>query len=245
MAALVLGARPAIGVVYHPGVDHGHTPCGRWADIQADPQSGPAETALCKVMTPMELVAAAVVAEFGDKPIARAHLEWYLKGGGVTLNENVYLRLMLMKDRKVQAAMSKEILSILSSGKISSGKISGFLKIEQSADYENQDFRFAFGAIDRLDFEVDFNAGGMVHAWFQDRYEWHPYYPKLYTAFPDDGARETNCVHAAFVELKATGAADFWMQGEATVPLRMITLGASPAGGGDDGSKRTELDSAR
>ena len=31
--------------------------------------------------------------------------------------------------------------------------------------------------------------------------------------------RETNCVHAALVELKSGGAADYWMKGEATIPL--------------------------
>ena len=49
------------------------------------------------------------------------------------------------------------------------------LKIEQS-HYTDQDLRFAFGAIDILDFEVDF-AARTIHAWFQDRYEWHPVYP--------------------------------------------------------------------
>jgi hypothetical protein len=101
------------------------------------------------------------------------------------------------------------------------------LKIEQN-DYSNQDLRFAFGAIDQLDVEVDFGAR-TVHAWFQDRYEWHPFYPGLYAAFPDDGARETNCVHAALVELKSDGAADFWMKGEATAPLSVIVPRASTA----------------
>jgi hypothetical protein len=47
------------------------------------------------------------------------------------------------------------------------------------------------------------------------------------TSFPDDAARETNCLHAALVELKSSGAADFWMKGEATVPL-ITVLPASP-----------------
>ncbi len=37
------------------------------------------------------------------------------------------------------------------------------MKIEQS-DY-------TFGAIDRLDVEIDW-AAGTLHGWFQDRYEW-------------------------------------------------------------------------
>ena len=90
--------------------------------------------------------------------------------------------------------------------------------------------RFAFGAIDRLDIEVDFDAQ-TVHSWFQDFYEWPPFYPGLYTAFPDDAARETNCLHAALVELKDSGAADFWMKGEATVPLSVIVPGGIGSGG--------------
>jgi len=75
------------------------------------------------------------------------------------------------------------------------------------------------GAIDRLDYEADFGAG-TFHAWFQDRYEWHPVYSGLYTRFDDDDVRPTNAVHAACVELKANdGAADYWMKGEATVAL--------------------------
>lgn len=45
------------------------------------------------------------------------------------------------------------------------------------------------------------------------------------------GARDTNCVHAALVELRSSGAADVWMKGEATVPLSVIR----PAKGGGKG----------
>ncbi|HEV3198155.1 MAG TPA: hypothetical protein VGZ73_09615, partial [Bryobacteraceae bacterium] len=59
----------------------------------------------------------------------------------------------------------------------------------------------------------------------------HPYYPGLYLVQSDDSpARETNCLHAAFVEMKSQGAADFWMIGEASVPLKGIagaTLGGN------------------
>ena len=74
-----------------------------------------------------------------------------------------------------------------------------------------------------FDFEMDFDAG-TVHVWFQDRYEWHPFYPALYPVKAGDVARPTNCLHAAMVELKSSGAADFWMKGEATVPLNVIGL---------------------
>ncbi len=93
--------------------------------------------------------------------------------------------------------------------------------------YATEDVRNSWGNIDRLDFEVDFDAQ-TLHVWFKDRYEWHPYYPDLYDVQEDDFPRPTNCLHAAFVEMKLFGAADFWMVGEATVPLKGI-VGAPQA----------------
>jgi hypothetical protein len=212
--------------IFHPGVNHGHSPSGKWSTVQASPNSSFELNALCPRMTPRQLVDTAIVAKFLTKPIARDHLNWYLStGGGRDFNEDANIKLMLTSDTGVQAA----IRGMLPPGR-TSGMFTAFRKIEQS-DYANQDLRFAFGAIDRLDIEVDFSAG-TIHAWFQDRYEWHPFYPGLYTAFPDDAARETNCLHAALVELKSSGAADFWMKGEATVPLSAVLPAAAAPGSG-------------
>jgi hypothetical protein len=210
--------------IFHPGVNHGHSPSGKWSTVQASPDSSPELNALCPRLSPQQLVDVAIVAKFLTKPIARAHLNWYLStGGGRDFNEDANIKLMLTSDAGVQAA----IRALLPPGR-TGGVFTAFLKIEQS-HYANQDLRFAFGAIDRLDFEADFSAG-TLHAWFQDRYEWHPFYKGLYTAFFDDGARETNCLHAALVELKSSGAADFWMKGEATVPLTAVLPSAAKAG---------------
>jgi hypothetical protein len=165
----------------------------------------------------------AIYDQFSDKPIARVHLAHYLKGKGADFSEDANIDTWLRTDKGIQAALVTHIPT----GR-TSGRFSGSFKVEQSV-YEDQDFRFAFGAIDILDFEVDF-AAATIHVWFQDRYEWHPHYPGLYTALPGDAARETNCVHAAMVELKDGGAADFWMKGEATVPLSLV-LTAKHAGG--------------
>lgn len=213
--------------VFHPGVDHGHTPSGRWADVQANPNSPGASLQLlaaCKMMSPRELVNTAIFVEFRDKPIALAHLNWYLTTGrGLDFSENANIDSMLRTDRGVQAAITSRI------GGRTTGTFTTSFKLEQS-DYFNQDFRFAFGAIDQLDVEVDFTKA-TVHVWFQDRYEWHPVYPGLYASLPGDSPRETNCVHAALVELKAHGAADFWMKGEATVPLAGVVVARSSPGG--------------
>lgn len=220
-------------VTFTPGTAHDHTPCGSWWRIQLAPNSGWKEDLICSTNPPLGVVGMAILAEFRDKPLALDHLGWYMStGGGADYNENGPLEQMLRTDAGVHSA----ILSTLPSPAPASGTVPAHLKVEQS-DYTNQDFRFAFGAIDRLDLEADYGAG-TLHAWFQDRYEWHPYYPGLYTAFSDDAARETNCVHAALVELQASGAADFWMKGEATVPLSVLGAGAAPStgGGGSSGS---------
>jgi hypothetical protein len=170
-------------------------------------------------MSPRELDGAAIAKKFGDKPIALDHLNWYLVNGrGADFSEDDNIKKMLEQDAGIQTA----IRALIPPGR-TSGKFATHFKVEQQ-DYDLEDFQYAFGAIDWLDFEVDFDAG-TIHAWFQDRYEWHPVYPGLYTKFSDDVARETNCVHAAMVELKSTGSADFWMKGEATVPLSVLVTG--------------------
>jgi hypothetical protein len=96
-----------------------------------------------------------------------------------------------------------------------------FSQSEYAKDGAGQDFRFAFGSIDKVDFEVDL-ADHLVRVWFQDRYEWHPFYPTLYTPKLGDSARDDNCVHAAMVEMQDQGAGDYWMKGVAEVPLSLI-----------------------
>ncbi len=212
-----------MATTFHPGINHGHTPSGRWADVQANPNSSFELNLLCPRLSPRGLVDAAIIAKFAAKPIALAHLRYYLAGSGKDFDENVNIDLWLRRDKGIQSTLASHIPAT------GVGKFADSFKLEQS-DYDDQDFRFAFGAIDILDFEVDYSAG-TVHVWFQDFYEWHPVYPGLYTALSGDVARETNCVHAALVELKSSGADDFWMKGEATVPLSVI-IPSKRSGGG-------------
>ena len=229
MQSSVAVPAPAPATIYHPGVNHGHTPSGRWSDVQANPNSGFLISQVCSRFSPNTVVGIAISREFSDKPIALEHLNWYLStGAGADFVEDGYLDRMLRTDAGIQTFLSGRIPTSAPVG----GRFRGHVKVEQF-HYRDQDFRYAFGAIDRLDFEADFTAG-TLHAWFQDRYEWHPVYPGLYTAFPDDVARETNCVHAALVELKAGGVAkDYWMKGEATVPLSLFNSAVAPSTGND------------
>jgi hypothetical protein len=210
-------------VAYTPGSKHDHTPSGKWAEVQKNPNSGFFENRVCANSSPQTVVDLAIWAKFDDKPIAKEHLDWYLtKGKGADFVENANIEKMLKTDRGVQAMIETRMPSPWPT----TGKWSTAFKVEQS-DYVDQDLRFAFGAIDRLDVEVDFDAK-TVTGWFQDRYEWHPVYAGLYKKFPDDAARETNCVHAALVELQSGTAADYWMKGEATVPLSAFSAGSAP-----------------
>jgi hypothetical protein len=218
---------------FHEGTNHNHRPSGKWAEVQANPNSPEASWWLiraCKNLSPRNLVLAAINQMFNDKPIALRHLTWYLNHKGLDFQEDANIKAMLEQDKGVQDIL-RFWINLLDSGRTRRGKVTGQFKLEQ-LNYANVDFKYAFGAIDKLDLEVDFDAE-TVHVWFQDRYDWHPVYPGLYTKYPDDVARDTNCVHAALVELKAgwpsslidkagSGAADFWMKGEATVPLKVI-----------------------
>ena len=98
---------------FHPGVDHKHTPSGRWSEVQDNPNSPGAGLhliAACKIMSPRQLVDTAIFVEFRDKPIALKHLEWYLGfGKGADFNEDANIKLMLETDTGVQAEIIKRL----------------------------------------------------------------------------------------------------------------------------------------
>lgn len=210
-------ARVLARTTYHPGEMHDHRPSNMWDVVQAHPNSGWQENLVCSTMSPRDVVRAAVWSHFDGKPLALAHLNHYLStGAGRDFFENANINRMMRRDRGVQTL----IASLLPNPRPARGRFRSWTRVEQH-HYSDQDLLFSFGAIDRLDFEADFRAG-TLHVWFQDRYEWHPSY-RFYSHFPGDGPRDTNCIHAALVELKAGGVAkDYWMKGEATVPLSVL-----------------------
>jgi hypothetical protein len=151
----------------------------------------------------------------GVLPLARKHLDHYIDGSGADLEVN--LADVIRRDRKVRAKLAAAVKS----------HGVGHFKVNQS-DYAVKDFQFAFGAIDRLDYEVD-RTRRIVHVWFKDRYEWHPV-GFGYKLLPGDVRRPSNCVHAAMVELKRSGAKDYWMVGEARIPLAALSGKSGPRG---------------
>ncbi|PXF58917.1 MAG: hypothetical protein C4B59_12570 [Candidatus Methanogaster sp.] len=210
------------GEPYTAGLMHDHRPSGRWADIQAlEWRRCPASSisCACSTLSPRSVLNTAAGVTMGRKPFALHHLLHYMFGGGADYVEDV--RDFIVRDSGVRGILASFIRSLTAT--------KGHFKVYQH-DYAVQDFRLAFGAIDRLDYEVD-SAAGVVHVWFVDRYEFHPVYPGFYRMMTGDVARVTNCVHAAAVELKTSGAADFWMVGYGTVPLSTVT-GSAPSGGG-------------
>jgi hypothetical protein len=164
---------------------------------------------------------AAIANELVKYPIAVAHVQHYLDGSGEDFNENAIIDQWLRKDLGIRRALSQAIPSTRSTGSYSSHF--EFLQNQ----FDEEEFQYSFGSIDRVDFEANFDQG-TIHVWFQDRYEWHPYYPGIYDVQEGDIPRETNCIHAAFVEMKLKGANDYWMKGEATVPLQLIRSATGP-----------------
>jgi hypothetical protein len=202
-----------------PGDDHGHTPCRNWPAIQANTNSSFLEDLACKNTDPQGVADLAIRFKFDDKPIGLKHLKWYLRDGkGADFVEDDNISDWLKRDGGIRRRLKREIFP-RGKGK---PRTEGHFKFEQE-EYDIEDFQFAFGAIDRVDFEVDLSQD-TVRVSFKDRYEWHPVYPTLYTLKPGDVVRDTNCVHAAMVELKDSGAADFWMKGQAEVLLSLIAM---------------------
>ena len=223
---LVLKVKAPFVPNYVPGVMHNHKPSGKWAEIRKAGEAwiAPASIGLSGVLsattTPREYVNAVMAIDFSGKPLAKDHLMWYLDiGNGRDYNEDGVIISWLKEDPGLRQRLRAEY----ERRKAPVGKVSGFFEFGQSA-YQNIDYRYAFGAIDRLDYEFDFDRQ-MASIWFKDRYEWHPYKPGYYDVQTgDEDARPTNTLHAALVELKLEGASDFWMKGHATFPLNWITV---------------------
>lgn len=222
--------------VFHLGVNHAHAPTGRWADVQTSsgkqcsllrsralrsPTKIPgmaqaiAVECACANLSPGNVARVVRNTIMRPLPMAQRHLDHYIAGSGADLK--VDLADMIRRDGKLRAKLAKNI------------RVAGVghFKVNQS-DYGVKDFQFAIGAIDRLDFEVD-RGRGVVHVWFKDRYEWHPV-GFAYKLLPGDVRRPTNCVHAAMVELKSSGAKDYWMVGDTRIPLSAVLgRGATPS----------------
>jgi Domain of unknown function (DUF4157) len=176
--------------------------CERWGERlrrgELDPNITRPIECVCAFSSPAQTLQLARIG-IGMIPFGLAwrHVDHYLSGGGADYPED--LEDVLRTDSKVRGKLARAIAR--------GGR--GCISLSQD-EYSVREHVLAFGAIDRMDYQVD-PAGGTVHVWFRDRYEWHPESPRV-----------SNCVHRAAVELKDAGAADYWMVGDAVVPRSLF-----------------------
>jgi peptidoglycan hydrolase-like protein with peptidoglycan-binding domain len=206
---------------------HNHRPVKDWekllSDIRqpTDTAAGWALAALIAVRAaPMTFINAAIAAEFNFKPVALQHLNWYLRDGrGQELNEDFNIEKWVRSDWGIR----KRIRRFMEDNKPKGPRHHGFI-VWEHYQFANEDYKYAYGTIDRLDIELDWVLK-TVKIWFKDSYEWHPVCDGYYQKFPDDVVRVNNSLHAALVQVKNQGAADYWMLGEATFPMSFFGYG--------------------
>jgi len=226
---------------YIPGRPaHNHPALGVWASVQANAVRvcaresiipfplpipiplttlGRAECA-CAAMTPLQVLALARTLEMAGQPLAIRHLDHYTTGGGADFVEHTNLDDLMNTDAGARGVIARAI------GVADRGNVF----IHQS-DYSSDNFKLAFGGIDRVDYQVD-RVANTVDVWFRDRYDFHPAgfgHVNMGTGDSAPPGRVTNCVHLAAVEAKSSGAADYWMFGHATLPLSLFTAGPAPS----------------
>ncbi len=165
------------------------------------------------------------------KPLAQAHVDHYLHGGGADYPEDVAT--FIRTDAGARGAVIRQI-NEAGSGQTDYGH--GFTDnaIVRQTEYQNQDYRMAFGNIccpnatgeppgylrftvlDTPEARARNRAAGntaQVRLVMHDPYGWHP-----------EEERISQCIHRAFENRKAHGAADFMQVGEATIDLEIHPL---------------------
>ncbi len=227
-ASLTISVSQAGGTKYTPTMTpHNHRPTGgRWNKLLEDiwqPTDTPEGQILDGMVkagwSPEKMVMATIVAKFLTKPVARAHLFWYLKDGqGKPFKEDD----TIVKWINADPGIRKRIKRVITEARGRRGpRYRSFFEVEKTdyADPDTNDFQFSYGHLDRVDIEIDWILD-QVKIWFMDSYEWHPVAKGYYKQWPDDVARVNNVIHAALVEMKDKSAADYWMIGEAKFPIK-------------------------
>jgi hypothetical protein len=230
-ASLTISVNQVGGTKYTPTMTpHNHRPTGRWNKLLEDiwqPIDTPEGLALWGMVkarwSPEKIIGAALIAKFLDKPVARAHLFWYLVNGrGRPFKEDDNIVKWINADPGIRRRIRRVITEARGRG---GSSYRTFFACEKE-DYHNpdtNDFQFSYGRLDRVDIEVNWVLD-QVKIWFMDSYEWHPVAKGYYKQWPDDVARVNNVIHAALVEMKDSGAADYWMIGEAKFPIKRFDI---------------------
>jgi hypothetical protein len=226
-ASLTISVNQVGGTKYTPTMTpHNHRPTRRWNKLLDDiwqPTNTPEGKVLDGMVkahwSPDAMVSATLVSKFLFKPVAHKHIMWYLADGhGRPFKEDQNIVNWINSDPVIRARIRR----VISEARIRRGpSYRSFFKVEKDdyVDPDSNDFQWSYGVIDRLDIEIDWILD-QVKIWFMDSYEWHPVAVGYYKQWPDDVARMNNAIHAALVELKDKGAADYWMIGEAKFPIK-------------------------
>ena len=227
----VVVQNPRSATDFIPGIQHNHEPLRDkdmldiWGRIRNNPNNDPDAIGLimddfCRnAPTPKDCIDECVRTFLRDKPRSVQHLNWYLRdGNGNDFNEDENIKLWLLRDKGIRKKLIFEVFR--GDPQRNPPRHNGRFEFETGA-FEDDEFRACFGSIDVVSYELDFSDGS-IHVWFKDRYEWHPVYPGIYDQQTSDSVRNTNSLHAAMLEMKRMGAKDFWMKGEAFLPMSFV-----------------------
>jgi hypothetical protein len=167
-----------------------------------------------------ETVSAAARIGLAGEPMATKHFDHYLSGHGATVNEDANIEDWIKSDSVARGFIAKQVRAARQPGETNVHTVFEFNQVH----FERDNHRDSFGTIDHLEVNADF-VMGQVEIWFEDTYEWHPTY-KLYTNpvcdDPLKGKRNTVFLHAAMVQMKTRGAADYTMRGRAMFDIKLF-----------------------
>jgi hypothetical protein len=152
--------------------------------------------------------------------MATKHFDHYLSGHGATVNEDANIEDWITSDSVARSFIAKQVRAARQPSETNVHTVFEFNQVH----YTRDNHRDSFGTIDHLEVNADF-VMGQVEIWFEDTYEWHPTY-KLYTNpvcnDPLKTQRNTVFLHAAMVQMKTRGAADYTMRGRAMFDIKLF-----------------------
>ncbi len=203
---------------------HDHKPVADWAALLAvieqptDDATGKILHNLCKLKADPEVFVEAGGAFLIPYRHAKHHYNWYLTAGhGADIIENDNIEEWVDDDANLRDKVAGVIRENFA-------RKSFFFAVNWTVDlYKSMDFRNTFGGIDKLFIGYNLDAQTVTIS-FRDIYEWHPVRKGVNDLHDDDDIRNTNSLHAALVQMKLKGAADFWMVGTATFPMSKFGL---------------------
>jgi hypothetical protein len=183
---------------------------------------------VCACLTDELITAVALHVYLAGQPLAQAHLQHYLTGGGSPFVEDI--NDLFNRNPTVRNNVGNQVgFAYSNSGGGRSGTLAGGADLPDGSpgpgfppisqlDYDDQDWRNAIGNVDQLDWTIvsgpDAGGNAQVRITLSDVYAWH-----------GKEARISQCVHQALENMKAKGAAEYKSTGTAVVALN---LGVEP-----------------